>query len=113
MELGIEQKTKQLRKGILELAILTILSKGEGYGYNIVETIKQGGIQIAEGTVYPILSRLKNEGAISYRWEESVKGPPRKYYFLTDQGAELLKVLKSEWLQLNHSLNQIMGVTNK
>jgi len=113
METGIEQKSKQLRKGILELAILTILSQNEGYGYNIVETLKQCDIQIAEGTVYPILSRLKNEGAISYRWEESLKGPPRKYYFLTEQGVELLRVLKNEWLQLNHSLNQIMGVTGK
>ena len=112
MELGLEQKTKQLRKGILELAILTILSRNEGYGYNIVETLKQGDIQIAEGTVYPILSRLKNEGAISYRWEESLKGPPRKYYFLTEQGTELLRALKTEWLQLNHSLNQIMGETD-
>lgn len=113
MDLGLEHKTKQLRKGILELAILTILSRNEGYGYNIVETLKEGDIQIAEGTVYPILSRLKNEGAISYRWEESVKGPPRKYYFLTDQGTELLRVLKAEWLQLNHSLNRILGVIDK
>jgi PadR family transcriptional regulator PadR len=113
MELGLDQKTKQLRKGILELAILTILSENEGYGYNIVETLKNNEIQIAEGTVYPILSRLKNEGAVSYRWEESLKGPPRKYYFLTDQGCELLRVLKAEWLQLNHSLNKIIGVSEK
>jgi PadR family transcriptional regulator PadR len=82
MELGLDQKTKQLRKGILELAILTILSRNEGYGYNIVETMKNNGIQIAEGTVYPILSRLKNEGAISYRWEESKRALPGNITFL-------------------------------
>lgn len=113
MELGLEQKTKQLRKGILELAILKILSQNEGYGYNIVEMLKNNQINIAEGTVYPILSRLKNEGAITYRWEESTKGPPRKYYFLTEQGIELLRVLMAEWLQLNQSLNNILGEKNQ
>jgi len=113
METGFEQKTKQLRKGILELAILTVLSRNEGYGYNIIEKLKVNNIQIAEGTIYPILTRLKNEGAISYRWEESVKGPPRKYYFLTSQGAEILEALKHEWLLLNKSLNQIIGESDK
>ncbi len=86
MQIALEEKTKQLRRGILELAILKILAQNEGYGYNIVETLKANEIQIAEGTVYPILSRLCKECAIAYRWEESDKGPPRKYYFLPIKG---------------------------
>jgi PadR family transcriptional regulator PadR len=103
-----EQKIKQFRKGVLELAILKIISENECYGYHIVETLKDHSIAITEGTVYPILSRLKDDALISYRWEESTKGPPRKYYFLTEKGHELLKLLMAEWRALNKGLEGIL-----
>ena len=108
-QISIDQKVKQLRKGVLELSVLKILSEKEGYGYNIVETLKAHDIIIAEGTVYPILSRLKKEGAISYRWEESSKGPPRKYYFLTPEGKTLLSELLEEFNEFNKKILKILG----
>ncbi|MBF0407257.1 MAG: PadR family transcriptional regulator [Candidatus Riflebacteria bacterium] len=108
-----DQKVKQFRKGILELAILKIISGKECYGYHIIETLKDNGLQITEGTVYPILSRLKDDETISYRWEESNKGPPRKYYFITDKGIELLKMLTIEWQSINKTLQRIMENGNE
>ena len=104
-----EQKVRQFRKGVLELAILKIISTKECYGYHIVETLKQNEMNISEGTVYPILSRLKDEEVIGYRWEESSKGPPRKYYLLTEKGQELLQMLLGEWRAMNRGLDKILG----
>ncbi len=106
---SLDQKIKQMRKGVLELAILKILSQQEGYGYNIVERLKEHSIIIAEGTVYPILSRLKKEEAISYRWEESTKGPPRKYFFITPEGIEQLQVLSDEFTSFYTKISEILG----
>ncbi|HNW35333.1 MAG TPA: PadR family transcriptional regulator [Candidatus Ozemobacteraceae bacterium] len=104
-----EQKIRQFRKGILELAILKIISGSECYGYHIVEALKDHKISISEGTIYPLLSRLKDEEAISYRWEESTKGPPRKYYVITEKGRELLSLLLDEWRSITHGLEEILG----
>ncbi|MBF0543166.1 MAG: PadR family transcriptional regulator [Candidatus Riflebacteria bacterium] len=104
-----DQKVKQFRKGILELAILKIISDKECYGYHIIEALKESAVQITEGTVYPILSRLKDDETISYRWEESNKGPPRKYYFITEKGSELLELLTTEWRSINQALEKILG----
>lgn len=104
-----DQKVRQFRKGILELAILKIISVRECYGYHIVEALKDHKISISEGTIYPLLSRLKDEETISYRWEESSKGPPRKYYFITEKGRELLTLLIGEWRSITHGLEEILG----
>jgi len=104
-----EQKIRQFRKGILELAVLKIISEQECYGYHIVDSLKKNSVMISEGTIYPILSRLKEEQAISYRWEESTRGPPRKYYLLTEKGKELLDLLIAEWRSINQGLDRILG----
>jgi len=103
-----DQKVRQFQKGILELAILKIISEKECYGYHIVESLKQYRIAISEGTIYPLLSRLKDEEVITYRWEGSSMGPPRKYYLITDKGRELLALLIGEWRSITRGLEDIL-----
>ena len=97
----------QMRKGILEYCILAIISRNEVYASDILETLKTAEIVVVEGTVYPLLTRMKNEGLLSYRWQESTGGPPRKYYSLTDDGRTLLNQLSSEWHSICQAVNQI------
>jgi PadR family transcriptional regulator, regulatory protein PadR len=98
---NMENKITQLRKGILELAILGALSRGRHYGYSLVKTISgDKGIDLTEGTIYPILSRLAKEGLIHSEWVESNQGPPRKYYTLTPGGKEAFRVLDGEFRKL-------------
>jgi PadR family transcriptional regulator, regulatory protein PadR len=98
---NMENKITQLRKGILELAILGALSKRRHYGYSLVRTISgSGDIDLTEGTIYPILGRLAKEGLVSSEWVESSQGPPRKYYTLTDKGEEACRVLAEEFRKL-------------
>jgi len=80
----IENTKAQMRKGVLEYCILSILKDGEAYTSDILETLKNAKMLVVEGTVYPLLTRLKNSGLLAYRWEESTSGPPRKYYSLTE-----------------------------
>jgi PadR family transcriptional regulator PadR len=97
----MENKTTQLRKGILELAILGCLSRGRHYGYSLVRTIAgQSEIDLTEGTIYPILGRLAKEGLVRSEWVESSQGPPRKYYTLTPKGEEAFHVLDEEFRKL-------------
>jgi PadR family transcriptional regulator PadR len=97
----MENKITQLRKGILELAILGALSKGRHYGYSLVRTIAgQSDIDLTEGTIYPILGRLAKEGLVRSEWVESSQGPPRKYYTLTPKGEEAFHVLDGEFRKL-------------
>ena len=97
----MENKTTQLRKGILELAILGCLSRGRHYGYSLVRTIAgQSEIDLTEGTIYPILGRLAKEGLVQTEWVESSQGPPRKYYTLTPKGEEAFHVLNEEFRKL-------------
>jgi PadR family transcriptional regulator PadR len=94
----MENKIKQLRKGILELAILGALDRKSHYGYSLIKHLTGGnGVELTEGTIYPILSRLAKEGLISAEWVESRQGPPRKYYALTDDGREAHRVLEEEF----------------
>ncbi len=97
----------QMRKGILEYCILAIISRNEVYASDILETLKTAEIVVVEGTVYPLLTRMKNEGLLSYRWQESTGGPPRKYYSLTDDGRTLLNQLSNEWQSICQAVNQI------
>jgi len=93
----IENTKAQMRKGVLEYCILSILKSGEAYPSEIIEKLKAGKLIVVEGTLYPLLTRLKNAGLLSYRWEESKSGPPRKYYQLTEIGGEFLKELETTW----------------
>jgi len=98
---NMENKITQLRKGILELAILGALSRGRHYGYSLVRTISgTSDIDLTEGTIYPILGRLAKEGLIQSEWVESSQGPPRKYYTLTLKGHEAFRVLDGEFRKL-------------
>ncbi len=97
----------QMRKGILEYCILSILSRGDAYASQIIAELKQAEMIVVEGTLYPILTRLKNQGILSYRWEESPQGPPRKYYTITEKGQRLLAQLDTAWEQM---VSQIQAI---
>ena len=98
--MNIENTKAQMRKGVLEFCILSILSAGEAYPSEIIEKLKEGKLIVVEGTLYPLLTRLKTAGLLKYRWEESKSGPPRKYYELTVNGGLFLKELESTWNDL-------------
>jgi PadR family transcriptional regulator PadR len=108
--MSLENSQAQMRKGILEYCILSILDKGEAYPSEILETLKEAKLIVVEGTLYPLLTRLKNMELLSYRWEESPSGPPRKYYSLTNMGRTFLNELNATWSELTTAVNQI---TNK
>jgi len=98
--MNLENVKAQMRKGVLEFCILSILSKGDAYASDILKKLKESDLIIVEGTLYPLLTRQKNMGLLSYRWEESTQGPPRKYYALTEQGRGFLTELDTSWRQL-------------
>ena len=98
----------QLRKGVLELCILSILAKKDSYVPDIIEQLKEAKLIVVEGTLYPLMTRLKNEGFLTYNWVESRSGPPRKYYKLTPLGKVLLKDQKKSWDDLIESVNMII-----
>lgn len=103
--MNTENTKAQMRKGILEMCILAVLKKGECYPSEILEALRTKELIVVEGTLYPLLTRLKNSELLSYRWEESSSGPPRKYYALTAKGEEVLEDLKNSWLGLAESVN--------
>lgn len=109
--MNIENTKAQMRKGVLEFCILSILSDGEHYPTEIIERMKNARLLIVEGTLYPLLTRLKNDGLLSYRWEESTSGPPRKYFTLTDDGRKALTELIDSWTELTTSVNNIIQPT--
>ena len=96
-----------MRKGLLEYCILSIISRDEAYASDILETLKAAQLVVVEGTVYPLLTRMKNEGLLSYRWQESTGGPPRKYYTLTKKEKILLSQLDEEWQSICQAINHI------
>jgi PadR family transcriptional regulator PadR len=98
--MNVENTKAQMRKGVLEYCILSILKKSEAYPSEIIEELKQGKMIVVEGTLYPLLTRLKNSGLLAYRWEESKSGPPRKYYRLTETGQAFLNELETTWSDL-------------
>ncbi len=106
-DMNIENVKAQMRKGVLEFCILSILSRGDAYASDIIKKLKESRLIVVEGTLYPLLSRQKNAGLLSYRWEESPQGPPRKYYALTDKGNEFLKELNASWTDLVDAVKSI------
>ena len=97
----------QMRKGILEYCILSILSRGDSYAPQIIAELKAAEMIVVEGTLYPILTRQKNAGLLTYRWEESPQGPPRKYYMLTDAGHKQLALLDEAWNEMVEQIRLI------
>ena len=103
----IENNRTQMRRGVLEYSILLILACGDEYASSIIQKMKDVNIIVAEGTIYPLLIRLKKLGLLNYRWEESPQGPPRKYYMITDLGREQLSGLDAAWEELSRGIETI------
>ncbi|HVS79754.1 MAG TPA: PadR family transcriptional regulator [Candidatus Paceibacterota bacterium] len=103
-EESIEQKEAQMRKGLLEFCILLAVSKDRVYSSDILKKLKDADLLVVEGTLYPLLSRLKQQGLVDYDWEESPSGPPRKYYTLTKRGKDMLILLEKTWTALRSSV---------
>jgi PadR family transcriptional regulator PadR len=109
--MNIENTQSQMRKGILEFCILSIIRRGEAYPSDIVEEMKAASLQILEGTLYPLLTRLKNADMLTYRWVESNSGPPRKYFSLTPKGEAFYQELEQTWLELSNGVNALTNNT--
>jgi PadR family transcriptional regulator PadR len=107
MESNSENVRSQMRKGVLEYCILCILSRKEAYASSILEDLKAANMLVVEGTLYPLLIRQKNQGLLSYRWEESTQGPPRKYYVITEKGRAQLSEMDAAWLELVNSIEAL------
>jgi PadR family transcriptional regulator len=108
--MNIENTQSQMRKGILEFCILSVIRRGEAYPSDIVDEMRGANLQILEGTLYPLLTRLKNADMLTYRWIESNSGPPRKYFSLTPKGEEFYNELAATWYELANAVN---ALTNK
>ena len=106
--MDIQNTQSQMRKGVLEFCILSIIQQGEVYPSDIVEQMKAANLHILEGTLYPLLTRLKNAGLLNYRWVESISGPPRKYFVMTDAGQEAYEILQKTWNEMATSVNIII-----
>lgn len=107
MDVNIENIKTQMRKGFLDYCILLILKKEATYAPDIIKTLKDSNLIVVEGTLYPLLTRLKNNGILEYTWQESRQGPPRKYYSLTPKGEEMLQELDKEGLELAEIVNHL------
>lgn len=105
--MNIENTQSQMRKGILEFCILSIIRRGEAYPSDIVEEMKAAGLHILEGTLYPLLTRLKNADMLTYRWVESNSGPSRKYFLLTEKGESFYTELDQTWQELSNGVNKL------
>lgn len=105
--MNIENTQSQMRKGVLEFCVLAIVKRGEAYPSDIIEEMKKAKISLLEGTLYPLLSRLKNAGVLTYRWVESSSGPPRKYFSLTKKGTVFYQDLETTWKEMVHSVKSI------
>ena len=108
--MNIDNTASQMRKGVLEFCILSVIKQGEAYQSDIIDKMKAANLNIFEGTLYPLLTRLKNAEFLTYRWVESNSGPPRKYFSLTEKGAEFYNELESTW---NELANAVQALTTK
>ncbi len=107
MNIQAENVKSQMRKGYLEYCILLIINKRPAYVSEIINEMKEARMLVVEGTLYPLLSRLKNNGILSYQWQESVSGPPRKYYAITESGKAFLDELESSWEELRQGVEML------
>ena len=104
MDSNVDNIKAQMRKGVLEYCILSILKNNDAYASSIIAELKEARMIVVEGTLYPLLTRLKNQGLLNYRWEESTQGPPRKYYSLTAKGVEALSEMDTAWKEVVSSI---------
>jgi PadR family transcriptional regulator, regulatory protein PadR len=105
--MNVDNVKSQMRKGILEYCILLILDKKPSYAPDIINTLKEASIIVVEGTLYPLLNRLKNSELLNYQWEESTQGPPRKYYSLTENGRSVLNDLECAWSDISTTIAKL------
>lgn len=110
--MNTENTKAQMRKGILEFCILSLINQKEMYVSDLMEELRNGQLDVVEGTLYPLLTRLKNGEFLSYRWEESTSGPPRKYYQIMEKGKAFLLELQNTWNELTRSVNKITNNNN-
>jgi PadR family transcriptional regulator PadR len=107
--MNIENTQSQMRKGVLEFCILSIIQRGEAYPSDIIEEMKKSNLQLLEGTLYPLLTRLKNADLLNYRWVESSGGPPRKYFSLTEKGTAFYQLLENTWREMADGVERVIN----
>jgi PadR family transcriptional regulator PadR len=111
--MNIENAKSQMRKGMLEYCVLLLLKHRPSYASDIILQLKQAELLVVEGTLYPLLTRLKNDGLLEYQWQESTQGPPRKYYALSPEGEKFLEGLVAAWAELSNTINYLQTITPK
>ena len=107
--MNIDNLKSRMRKGMLEFCVLLILRRGDAYASEMIARLKEAHLIVMEGTLYPLLTRLKNDGLLAYRWEESLRGPPRKYYSITPLGLEFLGQLQASRDEISNSVNLLLA----
>jgi PadR family transcriptional regulator, regulatory protein PadR len=107
LTMNIDNTASQMRKGVLEFCILSVIKQGEAYPSDIIDKMKAANLNIFEGTLYPLLTRLKNAELLSYRWEESTSGPPRKYFSLTEKGLAFYTELEATWNEMANAVSTL------
>ena len=112
-KMNIENAKSQMRKGMLEYCVLLLLKHRPSYASDIIQQLKQAKLLVVEGTLYPLLTRLKNDGLLRYEWQESTQGPPRKYYALSTEGDQFLEGLDTAWKELSNTINYLQTITPK
>lgn len=105
IKMNVDNAKSQMRKGMLEYCVLLLLRGEPSYANDIIQRLKKADMIVVEGTLYPLLTRLKKDGLLSYEWKESQQGPPRKYYALTDAGMEWLSGLNAAWTELANTVS--------
>lgn len=105
--MNVDNAKSQMRKGMLEYCIMLLLDETPCYSSDIIQRLKDANLLVMEGTLYPLLSRLKKDGILNYEWQESTQGPPRKYYVLSDDGREMLKALETAWDELENTVHKL------
>ena len=108
---NVDNTKSQMRKGMLEYCVLLILNQKACYANDIISKMKAADLIVVEGTLYPLLTRLKKDGLLSYEWQESTQGPPRKYYVLTEEGREALQQMDLAWNELENTVHNIKGTS--
>lgn len=108
--MNVENAKSQMRKGMLEYCVLLLLSHEASYANDIITRLKEADLIVVEGTLYPLLTRLKKDGLLAYEWRESTQGPPRKYYELTDEGRIFLNELDHSWNELARTISLLKGI---
>jgi len=108
--MNIDNTASQMRKGVLEFCILSVIKQGDAYPSDIIDKMKAANFNLLEGTLYPLLTRLKNAEFLTYRWVESNSGPPRKYFSLTEKGAAFYKELEATWNELSNAVKAVTDV---